>query len=167
VAFALVDVDHFKAINDRHGHAAGDAVLRELAARLAALCAGRHELVRWGGEEFLLIVVGMDPAELPSFTEALRAAVVGRPFALPGGGEIEVTVSTGLIARRGDDAAGLAAWQHDLGVADEALYRAKAAGRDRCLIVELDAAAPKTGPADALDSMVSRGVARVIAGGAC
>jgi diguanylate cyclase (GGDEF)-like protein len=166
VAFALVDVDHFKAINDRHGHAAGDAVLRELAARLDALCAGRHELVRWGGEEFLLILVGVDPTDLPAFTNALRAAVVGRPFTLPGGGAIAVTVSTGLVARRGDDAAGLAAWQHDLCVADEALYRAKAAGRDRWVMVELDAAAPMVGPADALDSMVSRRVARLVAGGA-
>jgi diguanylate cyclase (GGDEF)-like protein len=165
VAFALVDVDHFKAINDRHGHAAGDAVLRELAARLDALCAGRHELVRWGGEEFLLIVVGMDPAELPAFADALRQAVVARPFALPGGGALAVTVSTGLVARRGDDAAGLGAWQHDLGVADQALYRAKATGRDRWVMVELDAAAPTVGPADSLDSMVLNGVARLVAGG--
>jgi diguanylate cyclase (GGDEF)-like protein len=122
VSVALIDVDHFKRINDRYGHAMGDRVLVQLGHRLAADLRASDRLGRWGGEEFLL-VSGHTP--LPAaleLAERLRASVAGFGF---GHGE-PVTVSIGVAqVRQGDDADTL------LARADEALYRAKDAGRDR------------------------------------
>ena len=122
VSVALIDVDHFKRINDRHGHATGDRVLVQLGHRLAADLRAGDRLGRWGGEEFLL-VSGHTP--LPAaleLAERLRASVAGFGFehAEP------VTVSIGVAqVRQGDDAASL------LERADQALYQAKDAGRNR------------------------------------
>ena len=122
VSVALIDVDHFKRINDRCGHAMGDRVLVQLGHRLAADLRASDRLGRWGGEEFLL-VAGHTP--LPAaleLAERLRASVAGFGF---GHGE-PVTVSIGVAqVRPGDDANTL------LARADEALYRAKNAGRNR------------------------------------
>jgi diguanylate cyclase (GGDEF)-like protein len=122
VSVALIDVDHFKRINDRYGHATGDRVLVQLGHRLAADLRATDRLGRWGGEEFLL-VCGHTP--LPAaleLAERLRASVAGFGF---GHGD-PVTVSIGVAqVRQGDDADSL------LARADEALYRAKDAGRDR------------------------------------
>ena len=122
VSVALIDVDHFKRINDRCGHAVGDRVLVQLGHRLAADLRATDRLGRWGGEEFLL-VSGHTP--LPAaleLAERLRASVAGFGF---GHGE-PVTVSIGVAqVRQGDDVDAL------LARADEALYRAKDAGRDR------------------------------------
>jgi diguanylate cyclase (GGDEF)-like protein len=122
VSVALIDVDHFKRINDRCGHAMGDRVLVQLGHRLAADLRATDRLGRWGGEEFLL-VSGHTP--LPAaleLAERLRASVAGFGF---GHGE-PVTVSIGVAqVRQGDDVDAL------LARADEALYRAKDAGRDR------------------------------------
>ncbi len=122
VSVALIDVDHFKRINDRHGHAGGDRVLVQLGHRLAADLRAGDRLGRWGGEEFLL-VSGHTP--LPAaleLAERLRASVAGFAF---GHGE-PVTISIGVAqVRQGDDAGSL------LQRADAALYRAKDAGRNR------------------------------------
>ena len=122
VSVALIDVDHFKRINDRCGHAAGDRVLVQLGHRLAADLRASDRLGRWGGEEFLL-VSGHTP--LPAaleLAERLRASVAGFSFAH---GET-VTISVGVAqVRLGDDA------ERVLERADAALYRAKDAGRNR------------------------------------
>jgi diguanylate cyclase (GGDEF)-like protein len=122
VSVALIDVDHFKRINDRHGHAGGDRVLVQLGHRLAAELRAGDRLGRWGGEEFLL-VSGHTP--LPAaleLAERLRASVAGFEF---GHGE-PVTVSIGVAqVRQDDNAASL------LERADQALYHAKDAGRNR------------------------------------
>ena len=121
---AVVDVDHFKAVNDRHGHAVGDEVLRRLAHCLAsALRAGDH-LGRFGGEEFLLVLPATPLAQAGLMAERLRAQVEAlRP--LPAA-DPAVTASFGL--------AGLGDGEHLsdlLRRADRALYRAKDAGRNR------------------------------------
>ena len=122
LALARVDVDHFKAINDTHGHQAGDAVLAEVARRLAATVRGGDELARWGGDEFVAILPGTDRNGALHAAERLRAAVAAAPIAIAGG-ELAVTVSVGWAHWVGDTPDDL------LARADRALYRAKDAGR--------------------------------------
>jgi diguanylate cyclase (GGDEF)-like protein len=138
VALAMIDVDHFKAYNDRHGHAAGDDCLRRVAAALDSACAGRPGLMgRYGGEEFLWVLTGADPAAAEA---AVRAALDSvRALALPHGAASAgafITLSIGVAAVRPADGVEAAAC---LAEADRRLYRAKAQGRDR--VVGGDAAA--------------------------
>lgn len=129
VAFLIADLDHFKTINDRYGHAAGDRCLREVAARLRESFAGSGALVaRLGGEEFGVLVAGDDVAGIARQAEAFRLRLAGERITLPDGSQCEVTVSVGLAqfvpdTHRDGDALYAAA--------DEALYRAKKAGRNR------------------------------------
>jgi len=123
LALARVDVDHFEAINDTHGHQAGDAVLAEVARRLAAAVRGGDELARWGGDEFVAIQPGTDRHGALRAAERLRAAVAVAPVAFAGG-ELPVTVSVGWAHWVGDTPDDL------LARADRALYRAKDAGRN-------------------------------------
>jgi diguanylate cyclase (GGDEF)-like protein len=125
--FSLVtfDLDHFKAINDRAGHAGGDAVLRLVAARCQGLLRPADLLGRLGGEEFAIALPGLDRAAGLAIAERLRQALRDlRPgFAVPGG---QLTASFGLAVRQsGEDLSGL------LLRADHALYDAKHAGRDQ------------------------------------
>lgn len=134
-ALAIFDIDHFKQVNDKYGHDAGDTVLRHLG-RVAAAAIRPHDfLARVGGEEFAVLFDVEDPAELVTAANRLRIAVevACYPF-----GEIElaVTVSVGgVLARSGP--------QLDYGqlyrAADQALYQAKASGRNRVVIGEVEA----------------------------
>ena len=124
----LVDLDHFKRINDTHGHPAGDAVLRQAAHRIESTLRGDDLVGRYGGEEFLLLLIG-EAADAPAFCERLRGAIADRPF---DDGEIShrVTISGGFVTlepRDGRSASEL------LAAADKLLYEAKAAGRNRIL----------------------------------
>jgi diguanylate cyclase (GGDEF)-like protein len=128
-ALLMVDIDRFKAINDRCGHAAGDRVLKEVAARMAASCRGGDLLGRVGGEEFLAVFAEVTEAEALVIAERLREAVARAPVAVGGGDPVAVTVSGGLLAlTRADAGLGLS---EAMSRADAALYRAKAEGRDR------------------------------------
>lgn len=114
-----VDVDHFKSVNDRHGHAAGDAALRTVAAAMEAqLRAGDH-VVRWGGDEFIAVLAGADPGAAIVVAERLRRAVAEDPDLAAFGG---VSVSIGI--GHGIDALGA------LADADAAMYDAKRCGGD-------------------------------------
>ena len=138
--FVLLDIDYFKAINDRLGHAAGDEVLVEVARRLRACVDTRGLLLRWGGEEFLVHVDGGDPVSHADFVRALLAAVARAPVATADGRQIDVTITAGALSLpAGSDAA--IDWQHALALADQALYRGKQGGR-RCAYLE---AADETG----------------------
>jgi diguanylate cyclase (GGDEF)-like protein len=122
----LADVDHFKAVNDRHGHATGDRALRTLAATMAGAVRVYDLVARWGGEEFLVLCPGLQGADLIALAQRLRALVTRSDVPLDDGGSIQLTVSVGLAVARSDDSpASLVAR------ADAALYRSKADGRNR------------------------------------
>lgn len=117
----MVDVDRFKNINDTHGHQRGDLVLRELAERLVANVRPVDLVFRFGGEEFIVLMPGLDPDTARFAADRLNRAVSAHPVA-----GLRVTVSVGLTSRTGDDL--------DYGpmvqAADAAMYRAKQDGRD-------------------------------------
>lgn len=118
----LLDVDHFKRVNDTHGHLVGDKVLMRIAEVLAANTRGVDVVGRWGGEEFLVIAPNLGLREAAQLAEKLRAAVAGAEIAMAG----PQTSSFGVAEHQpGDDPHSL------IGRADAALYRAKGAGRNR------------------------------------
>lgn len=124
-ALLLADIDHFKRVNDGHGHAVGDQVLREVAARLSAQLRPSDQIARWGGEEFLVLAPETDLVQAQALSARLFEAIVASPVS-----GLEVSLSIGVACyRRGDSIAVL------LSRADEAMYRAKVAGRAR---VELE-----------------------------
>ncbi|HEY8878388.1 MAG TPA: diguanylate cyclase [Roseateles sp.] len=123
---ALVDLDHFKRVNDAHGHAAGDAVLRAFAQGGQTAMRGTDVLARWGGEEFLVLMpdTAMPPAV--AGMERLRQQTAALRIAIGNGQQVSITVSIGLTGhRRGDTLA------QTLERADRLLYKAKAEGRNR------------------------------------
>jgi diguanylate cyclase (GGDEF)-like protein len=123
----VVDADHFKTINDTHGHPAGDRVLVELARRLAAGCRPGDVVARYGGEEFALLLPGAGPGQTARIAERIRQSVAADPVDTDAELRLDVTVSVGCATLPGDgDRA------DDLvKAADRALYAAKAAGRNR------------------------------------
>jgi two-component system cell cycle response regulator len=123
----LVDADRFKAINDDHGHATGDVVLRELAGRLRDRVRREDLVGRWGGEEFLVALPETTPDAGVAVAESLREAV-GRAPVGASGTELCVTVSIGLAGWTGEPLEDL------VDRADRALYAAKAGGRDRVVV---------------------------------
>jgi diguanylate cyclase (GGDEF)-like protein len=130
----LLDLDHFKVVNDTHGHLGGDAVLREFAERISALLADAPMIARWGGEEFAIFVPQMSEYDARNFAEALRTSVAGSAFALPGAaGSCVLTTSIGYAMA--DEVRELptaeARLERLIELADARLYRAKAAGRNR------------------------------------
>lgn len=126
VSLLLLDVDHFKSVNDRHGHAAGDAVLRGVAEVLRRVARRSDCVGRWGGEEFVLALpqTGGPGAEVAA--ERIRRGIARTPHALPGGAELKVTVSVGVASADSP-------WTPEslIAAADRAMYRAKEHGRDR------------------------------------
>jgi two-component system cell cycle response regulator len=124
----VVDIDYFKAINDTHGHDAGDDVLREFALRLRKSIRGIDLACRHGGEEFVIVMPETDMAVATMVAERLRRRIATEPFAIgEESGKIQVTISIGIAALSGkkDTAPAL------LKRADQALYRAKRDGRNR------------------------------------
>ena len=129
----LLDVDHFKGVNDERGHAGGDHVLQEIAGRLRARARTSDVVGRWGGEEFLVIAPDTDAAGAAILAQGLRTVISGAPVMLESG-PLSITASVGA-----------AAWEREtvdelLSRADQALYEAKAAGRDQVVT------APGLGP---------------------
>ena len=129
VVGAMLDIDHFKAINDGWGHAAGDAVLREVATAMRGALRPGDVLARVGGEEFALLLLGVDTEAARPLLERLRVAAASVPH--PGAPERRITLSGGLAPLEG---LGLAALESGLRSADGALYDAKAAGRNRVIV---------------------------------
>ena len=126
VGVLVVDVDHFKRVNDLHGHAVGDEVLTEVAGALAGTVREGDVLARTGGEEFALVLPGADERTVAVRAERLRAACAALAVPVAAGGTVRPTVSVGTaVTRGGTDLARV------LSAADGALYAAKAGGRDR------------------------------------
>ena len=125
MSLVLIDIDHFKAVNDHHGHAAGDAVLRHFALTLQATLRSTDFAGRWGGEEFLVVTPQASAATAAALVERLRAALAVTPFdaIVPG---LRITFSAGVAeCAPGEDL------HQAIDRADRALYQAKQAGRDR------------------------------------
>jgi two-component system cell cycle response regulator len=123
IAVLMLDLDHFKQINDVHGHHAGDEVLAAVADRLRARTRTEDTLGRWGGEEFMIITDQTDADGAAVLAEELRAAIAGEPILLDGE-SIDITASVGWALWNGDTEEEL------VRRADRALYAAKDAGRN-------------------------------------
>jgi diguanylate cyclase (GGDEF)-like protein len=128
LSVVLCDFDHFKEINDTHGHLAGDAVLREGAAVLRRGLRTTDLLGRYGGEEFLAVLPQVDLAGARMAAERLRQGLESHLVQLSGGGEVRVTASFGVASR--DEVANLESGDVLVSLADGRLYEAKAAGRN-------------------------------------
>jgi len=149
----LLDLDHFKRINDIHGHAAGDAVLMQLAERLRQVFRETDSLVRWGGEEILALARETERRDAAELAARVCAAVRDKPFEIAPGETVHVTVSIGFCAFPLDPRhPRLWDWRACLALADSALYAAKAQGRDGFVgAVRANGLSPREAP-DGLDA---------------
>jgi diguanylate cyclase (GGDEF)-like protein len=129
--FFLLDLDHFKSLNDRLGHAAGDAVLQQMRERLMAVFREADYLVRWGGEEFLIVARDTSRAHAADLAERARRQVSSAPFDIGEGRSVDVTCSVGFAAFPLAPASPRALdWAATIALADEALYAVKRGGRN-------------------------------------
>jgi diguanylate cyclase (GGDEF)-like protein len=132
LVFIMVDVDFFKEVNDLHGHPAGDRLLQRVAARLNKVVRKSDVLVRWGGEEFLIMSRSTDPSGVPAFCERILEIISSEAFDLGHGVQVQKTCSVGWSPFpwcRGAYESVCA--EEAIELADAALYRAKAAGRNQ------------------------------------
>ena len=130
-AVLLLDVDHFKQINDTHGHDAGDQVLQQLAGLLNSNTRGGDYAFRHGGEEFLVLLVDITPDKAMQVAEGLRQRISSEPFKLSNQQSLRVTASIGVAVHDGHPD-----YQRLLRRADQALYQAKHRGRNCCVLQE-------------------------------
>lgn len=128
-ALLLLDIDHFKSINDRHGHEAGDRVLQQIAALLLNSVRAGDFVFRYGGEEFLIVLVESDGTHALRVAEKIRQRIESEAFLLAGEQHLRVSTSIGVAL---DD--GHPDYQRLIEQADRALYRAKHGGRNRCVL---------------------------------
>ncbi len=151
IVILMLDADRFKSINDQHGHLAGDAVLRELASRIQQVIRSNDLVGRYGGEEFLIAIVGCAERDAENWAERVRAVVAHSPM-MAEGSLLAVTVSIGaavLDPKRGTPRDALAA-------ADSAMYEAKQAGRNRVAVGQVRPSIPATGRHVILSPMPSQ-----------
>lgn len=127
----LIDIDHFKQVNDTAGHAAGDQVVIAVAGRLRAALRQDDICARWGGDEFVVLVRNSGQAGLDQVANALCEMMRQRPVVLPDGKRIAITLSVGAVPVTAEDTLDVA-----IDMADAALYSAKEDGRDRVVTVE-------------------------------
>lgn len=122
----MLDIDHFKQVNDVHGHAAGDAVLREVARQLGAVCRAADVVARYGGEEFVVLLPETPARAAVATADKLRSVLSARRFDADGAG-IPIRASIGVASLTKE----MGTYESLYAAADEALYRAKQLGRDR------------------------------------
>jgi len=130
LSVVLLDLDHFKRVNDTHGHAAGDDVLRGAARALRSVCRDVDLPARWGGEELALLLPETDAAGALIVAERVRERIEAQAYTAPSGSAFGVTASLG-VATAGDKALSAEALLH---ASDRALYRAKDEGRNRVIV---------------------------------
>ena len=137
-ALLIIDVDHFKRVNDTHGHPAGDAVLRSVATALAHAVRPMDLAARLGGEEFAVILAEISPGSVRAAAERVRKKISGATTPLPGGDVVRVTASIGgALAPAGERATAEAL----IALADRYLYEAKKRGRDCVALAEVPSSA--------------------------
>ncbi|MCP5078848.1 MAG: diguanylate cyclase, partial [Psychromonas sp.] len=133
VGIALLDIDHFKKVNDNYGHDAGDIVLRQLGEMLSELFEGskvKHDIVaRYGGEEFCFLLVAETHAQIEDKLSVLRQRIEDDVYILDDGFELKSTASIGLFTGDSKDVEGA------LTIADKALYQAKENGRNQVIVL--------------------------------
>jgi len=132
----LADLDHFKRINDTHGHPAGDAVLAAMSQRLAAALRESDKLVRWGGEEFLAVLGPMTPAQADLTAQRLLHAVRREPVVW-NGHKIHCTISIGYASFPMEGSTTDISLDSAISLVDKALYVAKRRGRDRACLIKV------------------------------
>ncbi len=132
----MLDIDHFKRVNDTWGHAAGDAVLRELAQRIESQVRASDVAARYGGEEFVVLLPDTDIDAAANLAERVRAEIAAAPVELPGGEQVTITASIGLaeVSPAPDDDDLKTLGDSLIARADVALYAAKSAGRDQVMV---------------------------------
>ncbi len=123
----MMDIDHFKVINDTYGHLAGDSILRAVADRIIKQVRPVDHVARYGGEELVALLPQTDGSDSMVTAERIRNAIAASPFSIDGGQSVDLTVSIGLAGFPGDADSNLAL----LNAADRALYAAKSAGRNQ------------------------------------
>jgi len=136
LALAMIDIDHFKSVNDTFGHDGGDAVLRDISSQLRGMLRASDTLCRYGGEEFALILPHINQDSAAVLLERLRKAVEGMRVVLEDGKQVTVTMSVGLASLQDGMTPGQL-----LGNADKSLYAAKRAGRN-CIVSHVEPPAP-------------------------
>ncbi|HAI93268.1 MAG TPA: diguanylate cyclase [Xanthomonadaceae bacterium] len=127
-AALLIDLDHFKQINDSHGHEAGDRALQHVAAVLANATRGSDYVFRLGGEEFVIVLVAVNEQQAMIIAEDLCRQIAAQPLVMPGKQSLSITASIGVAAHDGHPD-----YEHLMARADAAMYAAKQAGRNRCM----------------------------------
>jgi diguanylate cyclase (GGDEF)-like protein len=127
LSILLIDIDHFKNVNDQHGHLAGDVTLKELCRVCTAELRASDSFARWGGEEFVLLLPGTTQAEAILAGNKLRIAVENQALVEYHGHKIRITISVGVAMLEDNDSS----LDHLLNRADQAMYAAKAAGRNQ------------------------------------
>lgn len=133
LAVLMLDIDHFKRVNDEHGHAAGDAILQQTAQRMTHACRAYDTVGRYGGEEFLILLAPpVSTHDAAHLAERIREAIGTTPFVLPDGSDLYVTVSLGVA---GSDLVQTAQAEALVQAADEALYASKENGRNCVTVV--------------------------------
>ena len=132
----LIDIDHFKNVNDHHGHSAGDAVLVEVAQRLRDTLREQDLIVRWGGEEFLVVVQSLEPEQVDALAQRMLS-VLDRAAVTVDAHRIAVTASIGFATFPIGPASLRVSWERAINLVDTAMYLAKAHGRNRAYGVRL------------------------------
>lgn len=137
VGFLLLDLDHFKQVNDSYGHDAGDLVLKQVVDILTDVCRQTDWIVRWGGEEFLIVSRFSDREEIQFLAERIRQRISEHPFDVGQGQTISCSCSIGVTAYPlSIHMPSALSWQNTLNLADLALYRAKQSGRDTWIYLQ-------------------------------
>jgi len=151
--FTLLDIDHFKRINDEHGHAAGDLVLVEVGRRLRQATRDSDMVLRWGGEEFLVYSQGVAAEQRGLLVRRMLDAIAATPIVLSDGTALHISATAGAVslpfAQEAGEAEAQLEWEQAIALADRALYKGKQAGRNRGYLV----AGLRRSGGDALDGL--------------
>jgi diguanylate cyclase (GGDEF)-like protein len=134
LGLALIDIDNFKAVNDTHGHATGDQVLKSISAILQRACRGSDIAARYAGDEFLLVLPGLDLDDAHLVGERLLKEVSRYRNSIAPSLGIDISISIGIAVSRECEKQA----KHLIGIADQAMYDAKDAGKNQLVIVDAD-----------------------------